>query len=255
MYGTPVNLTNISILEDVDAAVYNWVNESLNISCTTTDGFTKVPVIWTTPERSFQIKNNKELRDINGTINPPLIAIERTSISKDAKNNGIYYANLPPNLDVIQISRKINQDKTSKFSNAANARSNRGFTFLTRREPKKVVYEYTTIMAPVYVIITYNINIFTNYMQQMNEITHPFLTRPGSTRYVLIEKDGYKYEVLLDPKIENKNNLNNLEQEERKYNSTITLNVLGNINSEGSNEPDKVIKTYENAVDVKFPKE
>ena len=110
-------------------------------------------------------------------------------------------------------------------------------------------------MAPVYVIITYNINIFTNYMQQMNEITHPFLTRPGSTRYVLIEKDGYKYEVLVDPKIENKNNLNNLEQEERKYNSTITLNVLGNINSEGSNEPDKVIKTYENAVDIKFPKE
>ena len=251
-----INLINISTLEAVDAAVVEWIDKELNISCETSDGFTKVPVVWTTPERAFQIKNNKDLRDINGTINPPLIAVERTSISKDSKNNATYFANLPPNLDVIYISKRINQEKSSEFQKAQRAKQTGRISFVSpRKESKKVVYEYQTIMAPIYATLTYTINIFTNYLQQMNEIVHPFITRPGSTRYILIEKNGYKFELFIEPRIESKNNVNNLEQEERKYNTTITFYVLGNINSDSLNEPDKVIKTYENAVDIKFPKE
>ena len=46
-----------SNLENIDLSVYEWVDDHLNISANTHEGFKKVPVIWATAERSFQIKN------------------------------------------------------------------------------------------------------------------------------------------------------------------------------------------------------
>ena len=52
-----------STIETVDVALYNWLDEELNIFCTTNEGWKKVPLIWSMPERSFQIKDNKDLRN------------------------------------------------------------------------------------------------------------------------------------------------------------------------------------------------
>jgi hypothetical protein len=249
-----VNLTSTSSIESIDMAIYEWLDRELNISCQTQDGFTKVPILWVTPERSFQIKNNKDLRDINGTINPPLIAIERGIINKDPKNNGVYFANLPPNLDVIKIARRINQEKTSEFQKADRARQTGKISFVKPRESKKVVYEYTTLMAPIYVVINYTITIFSMYVQQMNTILQPFITKTGSTRYFVFGKEGYLYEAFIEGNIETKNNFNNLEQEERKVISTINLKIIADVNSDGPNEADRITKTYENAVEVRLPK-
>ncbi len=46
-----------------------------------------------------------------------------------------------------------------------------------------------------------------------------------------------------------------MEEEERRYISTIKIKVLGNIVSAGANQVDSVIKTYENAVELKLPRE
>ena len=50
-----------STIETIDTSFYEWVNQSLNISVTTNKGWEKVPVLWLTAERAFQVKNNKEL--------------------------------------------------------------------------------------------------------------------------------------------------------------------------------------------------
>ena len=55
-----------STLETIDRAFYGWVNESLNIFATTQKVWGKVPVICVSAERSFQIKDNKDLRDKRG---------------------------------------------------------------------------------------------------------------------------------------------------------------------------------------------
>ena len=52
-----------STLETIDTAFYNWVNETLDISATSNRGWNKVPLIWVSAERSFQVKNDKDLRD------------------------------------------------------------------------------------------------------------------------------------------------------------------------------------------------
>ena len=83
-----------SNLENIDAAVYEWVDEHLNISAETHEGFKKTPVIWVTAERSFQIKNSEDLHDTDGALIYPLITVGRTGFSKERAGKGAIYAPL-----------------------------------------------------------------------------------------------------------------------------------------------------------------
>ena len=121
-----------STLETIDRAFYGWVNESLNIFATTQKGWEKVPVIWVSAERSFQIKDNKELRDKQGKLILPLITIDRTSIVKDSTQPGKVTANIPFSWGSddsrfyrggsITIARRIQQEKTSNYASADSAK-------------------------------------------------------------------------------------------------------------------------------------
>ena len=76
-----------STIETIDFALYDWLNEELNVHCTTNEGWKKVPLIWSMAERAFQIKDNKDLRDKNVFI-LPAISIERVSLIKDPSFKG-----------------------------------------------------------------------------------------------------------------------------------------------------------------------
>ena len=251
-----IDLTNPSSIENVDFAFYDWLNESMNLFCSTKDGSKKVPIIWVTPERAFQVKQNREFRDINGALNPPMITVERNSITKDVKNNGTYFTSLPPKDNRFLISRRINQSKSSEFANADYNKRHKQSPFVSpKTKNKKIVYEYSNMLLPIYATFTYNLSVFTQFQQQMNEILQPFITRFGSTKYFLIERDGYKYECFIEQNFDNKNNINSMDEEERRYITNINIKVLAVLVSDGANEEQKVIKTFENPVEIKFPKE
>ena len=59
------NLREVGILEStiesIDYSITSWLKEDLKMMARTNEGFTRVPVLWQTPERSFQIKNNREI--------------------------------------------------------------------------------------------------------------------------------------------------------------------------------------------------
>jgi hypothetical protein len=256
MQNNLTDLTSPSTIENADFAFYDWMDLDLNLFCTQQDGLKKVPILWVSPERAYQIKSDREFRDTTGAINPPVISVERISIAKDVKDNGTYYANIPPLNNRHRVSRKINQKKTSEFANADAAKSNLPITFLGRKKQnKKIVYEYSDMLLPVYAMFSYKISILTQYQQQMNELLQPFLTRTGSTKYFLIERDGYKYESFIDGQISSRNATGDMATEERKYISEITIKVLVNLLSDGVNEKTKVIKTYENPVELKLNKD
>lgn len=249
-----IKLTNISKIENVDYAIYDWLDKELNLFCNSKDGFKKVPIIWVTPERAFQVKQNKEFRDVGGTLNPPMLTVERGAINKDQKNAATYYANLPPKNNRLLISKRINQQKTSEFANA-DFKKRGVVNFLKPKTTNKVVYQFDSFPLPVYVNITYTLKVFTQFQQQMNEIIQPFLNRTGNTRYFLVERDGYKYECFIEPNFDVQNNVANMEEEERRYLTTITIKVLANIVSDDVNQNDSLIKTYENPVEIKLPKD
>jgi hypothetical protein len=55
-----------SSLEDVDFAVYKFLDEIMDIRTNTNKGFKKAPVIWSGSERAHNIKNDDIVRDESG---------------------------------------------------------------------------------------------------------------------------------------------------------------------------------------------
>jgi len=261
-----------STLETVDYAIYNWLNDELDLHTTTQDGFEKVPIIWASAERAFQVKRDNDLRDQDGTLVLPIITIERKGVVKDLTKKGAIFANVPPVKDekggVYTIARTIKQDKTANFTNADSWRKGRntGTGVNQRTFPKrdafgrkvpsnKVVYETYTMPIPVYLDIDYSITIRTEYQEQMNDLVTPFMTRTGGVNYFLIKQDGHRYESFIQSDFTQDNNVSSMDTEYRKYETKVDIKTLGYIIGEGKNQEQPKIVVRENAVEVKFPRE
>ena len=246
-----------STLETIDEAFAQHIDEKLNIFSTTNKGWKKVPVVWLSAERSYQIKNNKNLRDSNGSVILPVMTIERTSVVKDPTKKGIFYGNIPPVNDKqggsVVIARKINQDKTSNFANADAYRTRGQINF--PRPNKKVVYQTVTIPMPVYIEINYSIILRTEHQQQMNEIITPFITKTGGINYFVFGKDQHSYEAFIQQDFSQENNIASLEMEERIYQTKVDIKVLGYIIGQDKNQDQPKIVVRENAVEAKMPRE
>lgn len=257
-----------STLENIDFAFFDFINDKMSNRSTGNEGWKKVPVVWSSAERSFLSKNNKDLRDDDGTLNFPIISIERTSMNKGRTRKGSYYGLSgvlpePDRFGRITISKKIVKDKTNNFSVADNRKKFGGVTNKTSRRqayfPKKknskVVYETLSVPMPVYVSMNYDVSIRTEYVQQMNEILAPFITLGSSISYFTIEKNGHRYETFLQEGLSLENNISTLGTEERVYSTKVSFEVLGYLIGEGPNgERPKIIRR-ESAVEVKIPRE
>ena len=246
-----------STLEKIDESFYRHIDEKLNIHTTTKNGFQKVPVLWLTAERAFQIKNNKELRDSKGSFILPIMTIERTSIVKDPASKGIFFANIPPENDAqggsIVIARKIKQDKTKNFANADSYRRFGQLNFPFKNE--KVVYQSVSIPMPVYIDINYSITLKTEYQQQMNDMLAPFITRTGGINYFVFGDDQHSYEAFIEGDFSQGNNLSTLETDEKMYETTIDIRALGYLIGDDKNQDQPKMVVRENRVDVKVTRE
>tara|TARA_R100000234_G_scaffold116513_1_gene93695 strand:+ start:2272 stop:3126 length:855 start_codon:yes stop_codon:yes gene_type:complete len=256
-----------STLETIDQALYNWVDESLDISATTNTGWKKVPVIWVSAERAFQVKHDKDLRDSQGVLKLPFISIERTSIVKDPSRKGIYQANIPPTNDAkggaIHITKRINQSKTADFANADAYKTLPNFGIggpMVGQENfpynnKKVVYETLTMPVPTYINVTYKLSLKGEYFQQINEMLTPFIVSTGQINNFFIQADGHKFEGFLPQDFAQNNNLGNLGEEERKFETQIDVRILGYLIGAAKNEDRPKIAIRESFVEVRFPRE
>lgn len=254
-----------STLETIDYSIYDYMHEDLNFHVTTNKGFEKVPVIWVASERAFQIKNKKELRDDEGTIILPMITIERTSVVKDLTTRGAYYGDQFINKDEkgggLVIGRRIQQKKTSEFNNADQNRKYptsdpaTGPKFIRRSDNRKVVYETISIPPIVYVDVTYKIVLRTEYQQQMNELVQVFATRPGTINSLLFKRDNHRYEAFVQGNFSQANNIASMGDEERRFETSIDIKVLGYLIGEGNNDDRPKFSVRENAVEVKIPRE
>ena len=251
-----------STLETIDYAIYDFINDELALKTTTNKGVEKVPVVWASAERAFQVKNNKEFRDDEGHIILPAITIERASVVKDLTTRGAYYGDMfpfqsqPEKGGSLVIARRIKQDKTSNFANAdANRRYNGGAPKFVRHSTNKVVYETVSIPPIVYVDISYTILLRTEYQQQMNDLMQPFMTRPGTINSFLINRDGHRYEAFVQGTFALNNNISAMENEERRFQTSIDIKVMGYLVGESLNQKTPKFSIRENAVQVRIPRE
>jgi len=252
-----------STLETIDRALFEYIDDNLDISCTTNKGWNKVPFYWAGAERAYQIKHDRELRDNNGVLVYPLMTVERVSLTKDVGTRDSIFSPIPESKDglynSITVGRVIKQDKTANFANADSKRVvlgvGNGQAAYPRKQNKKIVYETLTIPIPVYLEATYTLTIKTEYQQQMNEILTPFMTAPGGVNYFVVQKDGHNFEVFVGADYSIENNGSSLGEDERGYKSELSFRVIGYVMGAGKNDEQPKIVRRENAVEIKMPRE
>jgi len=254
-----------SDLEDVDTAMYDYINERFNLFYKEGGvNQTKVPVIYLTNERSFQIKNDLEIRDQDEKLILPIVTIDRSSVVKDPNRKGGFQAHYysddsTGNVGRREVFRRIKKNKTSNLSNAISQK--RGGTQkvasdpYNRRATKEVIYEIFTAPIPIYVNIDYKITLMTEYIQQMNSLVQPFMTRTGQINSFIMRRNGHLYEAFIDQNFSQENNVSNLSEEERKFKTEITIKVIAPLVGEGENDNKNLIEKKETVSRYYFPSE
>ena len=250
-----------STLEDIDHALVKWVKE-LELSTLSNEGYSQVNVLWQAPERAYQIKNNQQLRDDAGALKLPLVSVERTGITKDPTRKGgfqaqIYSTDKNGRTGRMVIAQKIVPEKTQNFAIASGARSTIGVKKQKYypRVNKKVVIKSLSIPIPVYINVDYKITIKTEYQQQMNDLIAPFLARTGQINAFVMRQNGHLYEAFIDQGFAHSNNISNLGEDTRMFNSDITIKVLGYLIGEGISDDRPIVRVDENVVEYQFPSE
>ena len=255
-----------STIEDIDRALYNYLNDDLNVFCDTNDGFQKVPIIFASPERAYQIKNDPNLRNENGrTLEYPLISIIRSTMTKNPANKGRYGVNIPPYYDFynkggsIPIARRVMQDKSRRFANATSIKrfgAGKNTTYQTFPfDNKKVVYETLYAPMPTYVEVEYEVKMVAGYQQQMNQIMAPFLAQFSAPAVFSIKHESHTYEAFIDPTFSNESNNAGLGTDERLFKTTSSIKVLGYLMGADKNQETPFTVVRESAVEVKIGRE
>lgn len=248
-----------STIETIDVGFFNWVNKELDLHVTSNAGWKKVPCLWLSAERSFQIKNNKDLRDSSGKLKLPIMTVTRTSMTKDPTFRGSHYAHIYEDLDykggATPIARRIQQIKTRNFANSQVSRELKNRTHTGKLDNKKIVYETIEIPVPTYVAIMYDITIRTEYLQQMNSLVLPFITKTGGINNFFFHNEGHRYEAFIQQDFNPDTNIANLGDEERYFQTKIQIKVLGHLLGEGPNREKPKAIVRENQVEVKVSRE
>jgi hypothetical protein len=252
-----------STLEDIDYAITSWVKKDLELTTLTNEGRKTVPVLWQSPERAFQIKNEKDLRDETGVLKLPLISIERTGVLKDPENKGSFRAQIYSNdhngrTGRMVIAKRIVEDKTRNFAAASAMRKlpkNVAYQKHFPRINKKIVIQTLSIPIPVYVAADYKIKIKTEYQQQMNDLVAPFMARTGQINSFVMRRNGHIYEAFIDSGFTHDNNVASLNEDERMFSTDVKIKVLGYLIGEGNSDDREIVKIEENLVEVTFPRE
>lgn len=225
------NPTPVSTFETIDMALYTWLNETLDIHATTNEGIKKVPVVWFSRERAYQIKEEKDNRDNNGFLDFPQIQLQKTSVSLADTNKrpipGIFRAAYDYKDGQLGIWKKVQQDKTKNFANARAQRlyGDRNF----KSQNPEIVNEYVFIPYPSYYEIKYEISLKALYMQQLNEMMAPLQrTNPVNNSNVQnIKYGGFKYELFTTADAGFSTNSPDVGEVEKIYESKFAVTVLG----------------------------
>jgi hypothetical protein len=255
-------------LENIDFAMGKWLGQKVKNFVETHKDWKEVPVLWVSAERAYQMKHDQSLRDSFGALILPIMTFERTAVEKDMGRKGVIQANLPEKNDPIGgvggrfvVAKQINVEKTGLYADAVSAKKfgdvgSGKVNFNTRgRRTKKIVYDIYSIPTPLYLNVTYEIKIRTRYQEQMNQILTPFMTYAGAVTQFIIEHGQHKYEAFFDSNFTFDNNVSDLGEDERIYNTTITINVLGYIFGEGKNRDRPHFSRRENPVEIVLPSE
>jgi hypothetical protein len=250
-------------VKDIDEALFS-VFSDINFTVTKDKELSKAKVLFSAGERWAMRKNGKDVRDDNGTLILPLIAIHRMKIDQST------YHLRGSNSHTGEIVIKRRLDKSDAlYQNLINKigiknQSNVGGSFISgtintgniglkdNQFDKDIVdkaflsskyennlWEFIVIPTPQYIDINYEITFWTQYQAQMNELIEKLMSAylaPSNRSFKLETKAGYWFVgQVTDDGFTYEGNAEDYTETERIIKNKLTVKVQSFIL--GSNAP------------------
>ena len=142
-------------LKDIDSSILYYLENVIKPVVTQNDKQLTVPIIYGSPERWKSMQADGFYRDKNGKTMVPLVMFKRDSFTKNNTLGNKLDGNRVQNVQYFETG----YSKRNVYDN---------FNVLQDQKPQK---EYILGIIPDYIDITYSLSIFTDYVDQANEIT------------------------------------------------------------------------------------
>ena len=142
-------------LKDIDSSIMYYLENVIKPTVTQNDRQISVPIIYGSPERWKSMQADGFYRDKNGKTMVPLVMFKRDSFTKNNTLGNKLDGNRVQNVQYFETQ----YSKRNVYDN---------FGILQNQKPQK---EYILGIIPDYIDITYSLSIFTDYVEQANEIT------------------------------------------------------------------------------------
>tara|TARA_R110000803_G_scaffold159996_1_gene223999 strand:- start:1111 stop:1986 length:876 start_codon:yes stop_codon:yes gene_type:complete len=142
-------------LKDIDSAIMYYLENAIKPTVTQNNRQIAVPIIYGSPERWKSMQADGFYRDKNGKTMVPLVMFKRDSFTKNNTLGNKLDGNRVQNVQYFETG----YSKRNVYDN---------FNVLQDQKPQK---EYILGIIPDYIDITYSLSIFTDYVDQANEIT------------------------------------------------------------------------------------
>ena len=152
-------------LYDVDFAIKRYIEQNIKPYILESGRRVNVPVQYGSPEKWTSMQKLAALRDGRSKSNFPLIVYSRTNVSK---NSELSKLTVMPGPDRYMMEHYVNRytqiNKYDKFST------------LQGRQPKRERY---SMVVPTFVNVSYDIQIFCDFVEQINGINEQFWDHQG----------------------------------------------------------------------------
>lgn len=252
--------------EDVDRAFFELFNSQLPLQYTSSKEsgeMRRVPVVFASGERFALAAKKRPLVDKNGALILPMIAITRSGISMENTKGNVMLDRSPE----VVIKKKVSSEDplyqalmgTNGFDNTGIApQSNIGFSSATGRalDPnmKKGIYEVYVIPGPKYFTVKYEINIWAQYVQQLNDIIQAILGAfPFTGRSIKVESSkGYWFVAYFGEEVSMDNNLTDFTDNERLVKANMTAEVPGYLVAPSFPGSPNGVRSYTSAPTITF---
>ena len=139
----------------------------------------QVPLKYASPEKWKSIQKDNYVRNSDGQIQTPIMIYKRTSVVNDD----------------TMIINKMDADKPQLFHTfkTGYSKNNRysNFDILVGQKP---IQQIQKVVIPQYIVATYEFNIWTDYIEQMNTLQETI----GYYNKLYWGDDNYKFRVSID---------------------------------------------------------
>lgn len=217
-------LKELSIgLHDLDYTIKYYFDNVIKPQVVEAGQIIPVPVFYGSPEKWKTMQADGYFRDRDGKIQCPLIAYKRTGIAKNRALTNKVDANYP-NLYYTTEVKYSQENRYDQFSKLTNA---------------KPIKTYINTVVPEYIDVSYQILVWTDYVESMNKIVESIIYSEGA---YWGDEARFKFRT----KVDNwQNTTDLLTDNDRVVRTTFDLTLYGYI------VPDALIKKLSTKVSEK----